>query len=289
MGLLGDPSVPEGDKWGWFAQHWRNMRFLFQPGPQYAALLSALVAGGKDYFVYTSNVDGCFQVSGATSLGRRCSQPSSFHVVSPRLQRAGFDPSRIFAVQGDMAQYQCLRPCSRESIFDTEPLIASLLAAADPVTGAVPQASVPRCPRCGGRVFSNINGGAWFLRSPEAAAAATRLLRWLEAGAGSGAPATLILEVGAGFNTPGVTRLPMEALARGEPSYTLVRVNPDADSVPGDLAAVGKAFGLPRGNDAVADIVSSTAEAEAAPLPKTAATAVGAASWKRFFQGLASR
>lgn len=213
------------------------------------------------------------------------------------MQRAGFDASRILTVQGDMAFSQCLRPCAPESVFETRPLVDALLRVADPETGDVPQSAVPRCPRCGGPVFANVNGGSWFLRSRHTAAA-ERLLRWLDAGAAPGAPPTLIVEVGVGFNTPGVTRLPMEALTREVPACALVRVNPDAEAVPGDLAGAGRALGVARGNDAVAEIVSGGPAAGGAAVTVPAAAGGVAAetgsgarrppstTWRRFFEGL---
>lgn len=242
MGLLGDKTVPDTVKWGFWAAHWHNMRWGgFTPGAAYKDLLTALQTSGKDYFVYTSNVDGAFE-------------------------RAGFDSKRIYAVQGDMAFYQCVRPCSQEAVFPSGPLIASLRAQTDSATGRVPESAVPRCPRCGAGVFINVRGGDWFLPTQQAASA-TRLQRWLAAGTTPGAPRTLIIEVGAGFNTPTVTRLPMEALARQEPAFTLLRVNPDAAGVPEDLLSAGKAVSVARGNDVLAEIVTSDPGAAATSGP----------------------
>jgi hypothetical protein len=76
MGLHGDPRVPPEVKWGHLASHMRNMRWSFPPCGAYPALRRLLAlsqeAEGKDastrdakeYFVHTSNVDGCFERSG---------------------------------------------------------------------------------------------------------------------------------------------------------------------------------------------------------------------------------
>ncbi|QNP69899.1 hypothetical protein IAG44_10850 [Streptomyces roseirectus] len=53
----------------------------------------------------------------------------------------------------------------------------------------------------------------------------------------------LVIEIGAGFNTPGVIRLPMENLVRHTPGARLVRINPDHPATPEDLA--GRALSVP--------------------------------------------
>ncbi|WP_338687054.1 NAD-dependent protein deacetylase of SIR2 family [Streptomyces acidiscabies] len=48
-------------------------------------------------------------------------------------------------------------------------------------------------------------------------------------------PTLLALELGAGFNTPGVIRHPLENLVRHTPGARLVRINPNHPEVPADL------------------------------------------------------
>ena len=54
----------------------------------------------------------------------------------------------------------------------------------------------------------------------------------------------VILEIGAGFNTPTVTRFPMESYARalGNQAH-LIRINPSDPEVPEDLSALALAEG----------------------------------------------
>ena len=49
MGLASDLSVPEAAKWGYWARHYRNMRFRYPPNEGYQELLSLTAA--KDTFV----------------------------------------------------------------------------------------------------------------------------------------------------------------------------------------------------------------------------------------------
>jgi hypothetical protein len=48
-----------------------------------------------------------------------------------------------------------------------------------------------------------------------------------------------VLEIGAGFNTPTVTRFPMESIVRDVPGAKLIRVNPTHPHVPLDIDAIG--------------------------------------------------
>lgn len=202
--LVGVP-LPPALLWGYWAVHIDDIRFDTRPNGLYQRL-HALV-GDKDQWVMTSNVDGLFA-------------------------RNGFAPDRIFTPQGDYGRYQCTTPCT-PTTWDSKPLVAQLLAAYDPATGAVTEPdALPCCPNCGGDVQINVRIGPEFIDAPYLPAG-RRLQEWLIA-----APADtrlLILEIGAGFNTPGVIRWPGEQLARRFPRARLVRINPTAPEIPADL------------------------------------------------------
>ncbi|MER7693297.1 NAD-dependent protein deacetylase of SIR2 family [Streptomyces sp. NPDC097610] len=214
--LVGVP-LPPALLWGYWAVHIDDIRFAAALNPLYQRLHTLI--GDRDHWVMTSNVDALFA-------------------------RNGFDPDRIYAPQGDYGRYQCTTPCTR-STYDTEPLVKRLLASFDPASGAITDpAALPRCPDCGGDVEINVRTGPEFIDDPYLPAAG-RLHEWLNA-----LPATsrlLILELGAGFNTPGVIRLPGENLTRHLPGARLVRVNPEHPETPADLA--GRALPVATGAD----------------------------------------
>lgn len=87
-----------------------------------AAGSGSRVVRGKDRFVLTTNVDAL-------------------------LVRNGFDPERVWSIQGDYAFLQCLRPCTRE-VWPSAPFLQRALAAIDPVTQEVAD---PAC--CTMRIF----------------------------------------------------------------------------------------------------------------------------------------
>ena len=203
--MVGVP-LPPAQLWGYWAVHINDIRYDPTPNPLYQHLCALI--GDKDHWVMTSNVDGLFA-------------------------RNGFRPDRIFTPQGDYARYQCTTPCTPIT-WDSRPLVDRLLAVYDPATGAITDPdALPSCPDCGGDVEINVRIGPEFVDAPYLPAG-RRLQDWLTT-----TPADsrlLILEFGAGFNTPGVIRQPGEHLTRHFPRARLVRVNPAHPETPADLA-----------------------------------------------------
>jgi NAD-dependent SIR2 family protein deacetylase len=135
MGLGSDKYVPETAKWGLHAKHMDNMRWKYTPNEGYESLLQ--MVSDKNYFVLTSNVDGCFE-------------------------RSGFDPARIYTPQGEWTYLQCKKPCQNDSVFPSRPYLNAMLANLSS-DGLVPEELVPKCPRCGSDMFGNVRGGSCWL------------------------------------------------------------------------------------------------------------------------------
>ncbi|TPQ23971.1 NAD-dependent protein deacetylase of SIR2 family [Streptomyces sporangiiformans] len=214
--LLGVP-LPDDMMWGYWAVHIDDIRFGSRPNSLYRHLRS--LVGDRDHWVMTSNVDALFA-------------------------RNGFEPDRIFTPQGDYGRLQCTVPCTQET-WAGKPFLERILAAYDPGTGRVTDpAALPVCPNCRAAVFPNVRVGPEFVDGAYMPAG-DRLARWL-GDAPSDAP-LLVVEIGAGFNTPGVIRRPMENVVRHTPGARLVRVNPDHPEVPAGLGA--RALSVPFGAD----------------------------------------
>jgi hypothetical protein len=97
-----------------------------------------------------------------------------------------------------------------------------------------------------GFVRPNVRGGDWFASQPYREQQ-QRLRDWL-----SKHNQVVVLEIGAGFNTPVVTRWPAEAVARLG-SNSLVRINPQECFVPRDLSE--RAVSLCGGWETIREIV----------------------------------
>eukprot|EP00538_Stauroneis_constricta_P013053 CAMPEP_0119549498 /NCGR_PEP_ID=MMETSP1352-20130426/3176_1 /TAXON_ID=265584 /ORGANISM="Stauroneis constricta, Strain CCMP1120" /LENGTH=617 /DNA_ID=CAMNT_0007595061 /DNA_START=220 /DNA_END=2073 /DNA_ORIENTATION=+ len=211
MGLLGDPRVPLSKKWAHLAMHMENMRWKFPINQGYKALRD--LVGDKDYFVLTSNVEAMFE-------------------------RSGFDKERIYTPQGEWTYYQCANACQKDSVFESRPLLDKLLPKIK--DGNMPNKCIPTCPRCRGPVFPNVRSSRSFLheRYDEQN---EKLRSWMAAQIGEGRRVVAI-EVGAGFNTPMVTRMPTESFV-AESGGALIRINPTDVEIPRNTKAVGIAEG----------------------------------------------
>lgn len=200
--LIGYRGLSQAQHWAYWATHVNNVRFGPRPHPVYATLRELVT--GKDTFVLTSNVDAMFV-------------------------RNGFDAERIFTPQGDYAAMQCRKPC-RRVVWPSEPAVARALENLDSEGFEVtaPDA-VPRCPSCGGEVFLNVRLDRGFVEEPYQPQA-ERLNAWLSRAVRG---RLLLIEIGAGFNTPVVVRLPMERLLRSLPDARMLRINRDDADVEG--------------------------------------------------------
>ena len=187
------PFPSEEARWAYWARHvWTN-RHEPPALPLYQALWE--YARDRDCFVVTTNVDGQFE-------------------------KAGFPPERVFATQGDYGLNQCARGC-HDTLYPNRALAAEMIAQTEDCL--VPSALVPRCPVCGGPMAVHLRVDGHFVENVDWHAAQDRYLRFVEDMRGR---PTVLLELGVGWNTPGIIRLPFEALARA--FYApLVRLNRD--------------------------------------------------------------
>lgn len=204
--MIGYSALPPELFWGYWLAHVSEVRFGDGRRPVYERLYELVKA--KDVFVLTSNVDALFV-------------------------RNGFDAGRVCSIQGDFAFFQCLTPCSTD-LWPSRPLLERLLPEVDPKTQALrTRALAPSCPRCGGEVFFNVRGGAWFVEDPWRRQF-EGLRTWLRSGSNEN---LLVLDIGSGFNTPSVVRWPMERVAAAVPSSRFVRINRHDPEMQVDLGA----------------------------------------------------
>ncbi len=165
-------------------------RYMNAPKPVYENLLSLIK--GKDCFVITTNVDHCFR-------------------------KAGFDKKRLFYTQGDYGLFQCSAPCCQET-FDNEESIKGMLAAQEYTIASdealtppeapemtVPAELIPRCPHCGRPMTMNLRCDDKFVEDEGWHMAAERYENFLRTRAGQ---KLLFLELGVGYNTPGIIKYP---------------------------------------------------------------------------------
>ena len=167
-------STPE-EHWAYWSRYiWVN-RYMDPPKPVYDDLL-ALVKD-KDYFVLTTNVDHCFQ-------------------------KAGFDKKRLFYTQGDYGLFQCSEPCCQET-FENETVVKAMVEQQRNMR--IPSSLIPRCPHCGKPLTMNLRSDSRFVEDEGWHTAAHRYSEFLRRHKGM---KVLLLELGVGYNTPGIIKYP---------------------------------------------------------------------------------
>jgi NAD-dependent SIR2 family protein deacetylase len=159
-------------------------------------MLYELVAA-KPHFVITTNVDAIFA-------------------------KAGFEEDCIFAVQGDYGLNQCSVGC-HDTLYPNEALVRQMVT--ETRDCRVPTALVPRCPVCGGTMDVHVHKDAYFVQGAEWQQACDRYNEFVERALQDGT--LLLLELGVGYNTPGIIRYPFERIAARYSRTKLVRMNRD--------------------------------------------------------------
>ena len=182
-----DNEWTPGRKWAYWATHILYVRETVPPLPLYAKLLAALE--GRDYFVVTSNADRQFM-------------------------RAGFPAERLFEYQGSYDYLGCLKRCTGHT-WASLPELRKVREHIDPETFECPEEWIPHCPYCG--------APADIIFRPETHR--QEFQRYADFVNSSVDMRLCIIELGVGFNTPGVIRWPFEQITAQIPGATLFRVN----------------------------------------------------------------
>ena len=185
--------TPE-EHWAYWSRFVYVNRYQNAPRPVYEWLLG--LVEGKDYFVLTTNVDHCFQ-------------------------KAGFDKARLFYTQGDYGLFQCSVPCCQETC-DNEAVIRKMVESQKDIR--VPSALLPVCPRCGKPMTMNLRSDHRFVEDDGWHRAAERYEDFILRHKGL---RVLYLELGVGFNTPGIIKYPFWQWTAENPNATYISINRD--------------------------------------------------------------
>ncbi|MBF0621995.1 MAG: NAD-dependent deacetylase [Magnetococcales bacterium] len=189
-----DPALA----WGFYGHRMALYRAT-QPHAGFALLKSWGLAKKESYFVFTSNVDGQFQL-------------------------AGFPEGRIEECHGSIHHLQCVKPCSN-AIWSAEGIDVSV----NPETFRA-EGDLPRCPSCGALARPNIlMFGDWDWIAERSSAQAVRLKNWI-ATVHSRQAKLAVIEMGAGGAVPTVRQF-SEQMAQPQGNY-LIRINPRDTEVP---------------------------------------------------------
>lgn len=205
--------------WAFWSRYIYVNRYMDAPKPVYENLLR--LVDGKDYFVLTTNVDHCFQ-------------------------KAGFDKKRLFYTQGDYGLFQCSEPCCQET-FDNEETVRQMVLAQRYEIGldgaltlpedvtpkmTVPTELVPHCPHCGKPMTMNLRADSTFVEDEGWHLAAERYSNFLRT---REKLQVLYLELGVGYNTPGIIKYPFWQMTLQNPKATYACINYGEAVCPGEI------------------------------------------------------
>jgi NAD-dependent SIR2 family protein deacetylase len=201
----------EEERWARWARHIDYIRFRPDAMPLYRELYD--LVKDRNYFVITTNVDAQFR-------------------------KAGFDPQRLFEVQGDYGMMQCATGCHPKLYSDKE-AVKEILEHSHDLT--VDSKYVPVCPVCGGNMDVHVRKNGYFVQDEAWEESAARYENFMNRYADN-SQRIVLLELGIGYNTPGIIRFPFERIVFGNPEATLIRLNSEYPHGPAETASRTIAF-----------------------------------------------
>ncbi len=197
------PFETLNEYWAWWSRHILVNRYNAPVGKPYSDLLKAV--SDKDYFVLTTNVDHRFQL-------------------------AGFDKKRLFYTQGDYGLWQCSEPCCNET-FDNENAVRAMVK--EQRNMKIPDELIPRCPHCGKPMAMNLRCDDSFVQDEGWYAAAERYEEFIRRHRNLH---ILFLELGVGFNTPGIIKYPFMQMTAENPKAIYACINMNGAYAPDKIA-----------------------------------------------------
>ncbi len=196
------PFETPNEYWAWWSRHILINRYDVPVGKPYQDLFKAVA--DKDYFVLTTNVDHQFQL-------------------------AGFDKKRLFYTQGDYGLFQCSEPCRSET-FDNESAVRAMVKQQQNMK--IPDCLIPKCPHCGKPMAMNLRCDDSFVQDESWYAAAERYEEFIRRHKNLH---ILFLELGVGFNTPGIIKYPFMQMTARNPKAVYACVNMNEAYAPREI------------------------------------------------------
>lgn len=191
----------EEERWSYWSKH-IDYLYNIEARDVYVKLLELVKE--KNYFVITTNVDGQFL-------------------------KAGFDKEHVFEVQGTLSKMQCSFGC-HDTLYDDLKLVKEMMAYHKEIK--VPSTLIPHCPKCGEKMEINLRKDAFFVEDDHFRKQNSRYEQFLR---DNKKKKVVFLELGVGFNTPGIIRFPFEQFVYTYHQATLIRINDKYTDVPFEI------------------------------------------------------
>lgn len=180
--------------WAYWSRHVYYNRYNQPKTSVYEKLLNLLEH--KEYFILTTNVDHCFQLS-------------------------GFDKDKLFYTQGDYGLWQCSVPCKQKT-YDNKKQIFEMVKMQNNMK--IPTALIPHCPECGAPMKMNLRCDSTFVQDEGWYRSYVHYDKFIK----ENKTATIMyLELGVGMNTPSIIKYPFWKYTKDNPKSTYVCINKD--------------------------------------------------------------
>lgn len=188
------PFKTQEERWAYWAKHVSLNRFETPATKLYTDLFD--LVRDKNYFIITTNVEHQFW-------------------------KANFPNEKIFATQGDYGYIQCAKGCHNK-LYDNDSLVANMISATKDCK--IPSSLVPKCPVCGGEMDINIRKDRYFVQDEDWDIAYNNYEKFIENNENK---KIVFIELGVGYNTPGIIRYPFEQMTNKNDKAVLIRLNKD--------------------------------------------------------------
>ncbi len=192
------------EHWAYWSRYIYINRYMDAPKPVYENLFE--LVKDRDYFVLTTNVDHCFQ-------------------------KAGFAKERLFYTQGDYGLFQCQTPC-KPYTYDNETQVKRM--AEEQKNMRIPTELIPKCPICGKPMTMNLRADATFVQDEGWDIHAGYYEKFIDTHKKS---RILFLELGVGYNTPGIIKYPFWQMTAGNKNAEYICINKGEVTVPNEIRA----------------------------------------------------
>ncbi len=188
--------------WAYWSRYIFVNRFECTKNGVYKRLLK--LVENKEYFVLTTNVDHLFQ-------------------------KSGFNKNRLFYTQGDYGLFQCSEPC-HTATYDNEKIIRQMVVVQKNMH--IPSELIPVCPKCEKPMTMNLRTDDRFVQDEGWHSASKQYGNFIEK---HGSENILFLELGVGYNTPGIIKFPFWKITAKNPEAFYICVNFGEVYVPDEI------------------------------------------------------
>lgn len=193
----------EEEKWAYWSKHIYFSYYERKHTDLYKKIYEIIKK--KNYFVITTNTDGQFINN-------------------------EFDKERVFEVQGSYSKLQCSIPCHNKLYYNEEQVKEMINNIDDELK--IPSSLIPKCPVCGKNMSVNLRCDNTFVEDDNWYLMQSNYNNFVKENLNKN---VLLLELGVGFNTPGIIRFPFEQMTFMNKNFKLIRFNNKYAMIPDEI------------------------------------------------------